>query len=299
MYKPSQKIYLEFKKRKLEDPESLKIIESWLKKQKGEIVQKPKKNDNVILLVSGGLDSTIIWLYLLEELNVNVYPLFLRRGQKRVKYEERAVNFFSNYFKRKYPQYWHPVKKMNAYIPPMEIRFPITLESNKPINKKGQWRGIPVYSGMLFSYAVQYSYYLEITKQVLSRTIFTSFMPMDGQAIRDETLTAVRSINMNVILLTGDQRWQTIALPLEREWGFFTGKSEFIKWAGSQDLPLDRTRSCIMWHRNHCGKCISCVPRKIAFKDAGVIDKTRYGIFLPSLRKLSYSLQKLVDTSFR
>ncbi|ABP95723.1 MULTISPECIES: 7-cyano-7-deazaguanine synthase [Metallosphaera] len=39
--------------------------------------------------------------------------------------------------------------------------------------------------------------------------------------------------------------------------------------------PLN-TYSCLLGHRAHCGRCSQCESRKMAFKIAGVDDKTKY-----------------------
>ena len=271
--------------RKLEDLDLINKIEKIFLKKRGYVIKVPSKGTPVILIVSGGMDSVIVWAYLMKVYKLKVYPVFLRRGQRRVKYEEAAVDFFYNFYKKKFPRYCNPVQKMNAFIPPMEIRFPITIASNNVVSDKGRWRGIPVYTNLLFSYATQYAYFLEITKKINIRTIFAGFMLTDGTAMKDETLTAMRMNNLEVATLTDDFNWQFIALPIEKNIGFFYDKEIFIKWATSEKIPLEKTRSCIMWNKFHCGNCISCWAREAAFKKAGIDDKT---VYLKDVNNLLY-----------
>lgn len=271
-----KKIKKLFAQRKLEDPDLINDIDLIFKKKRNFVVKIPNAGEAVILLVSGGLDSIILWSFLIEEYQLQVYPIFFRRGQRRVAFEESAVDFYSDLFKKKYPNFWHPVKKMNAFIPPMEIRFPITIASQNPIGNKGQWRSIPVYSNLLFSYACQYGYYLELVEKIHTRTIFGGFMYSDGLVMKEETLTAMRAVNLSLCMLTDDFSWQVIALPIEKELGFAHDKHHFVGWANQHQLPLKKTRSCIMWNKHHCGNCISCHVRQVAFKKAGLEDETFY-----------------------
>ena len=84
----------ELKKRDLEEPDLIKLIEKYLKAKRGIVITLPKPNTPVILLLSGGLDSTVVWAYLMDVFKLQVYPVFLRRGQKRVRFEEESVDYF-------------------------------------------------------------------------------------------------------------------------------------------------------------------------------------------------------------
>ena len=53
-------------------------------------------------------------------------------------------------------------------------------------------------------------------------------------------------------------------------------KSEVIKRGNELGVPFDLTWSCYLNEEKHCGKCESCVNRKIAFKEAGISDPTEY-----------------------
>jgi 7-cyano-7-deazaguanine synthase in queuosine biosynthesis len=236
----------------------------------------PKPSTPVILLVSGGLDSIITWLYLMKVYHLIVYPLFIRRGQRRQTLEENAVNYFSKLYQKKFPKYWTKPFKLDCQIPPANIRFPITIASNNQISSTGQLQGIPLYSLILQAQAIEYAHYLKHTSNITAKTIFCSFMKSDGLVMRDETLTAMRSNNVAICNLLNDYSWQISSLPIEKEIGLFYDKSDFIRWGYKEKLPLEKTRSCIMWDTKHCGSCLSCKFRKYSFFKANVPDKTKY-----------------------
>lgn len=286
--------------RPLEDLDMIRRIESYFRNERGYIFKLPKKHSPVILLVSGGLDTTIFWEILMKEFHLKVYPLFLRRGQIRTIKEEESVDFFHKYYQVKYPDLCGDLMKMNIFIPPFEIRWPLTKVGHEPLSKNPIFaRGIPMYSSILFEFAVQYSYFLELTKHIKIRTLFCGFMPSDAGLFSYETLTSLRQINLNICTLTRDLSWQTTSLALEKELGYFFNKDVLISWAMKNEIPIERTYSCIELDMNHCGYCAYCRLRKSYFKISSQNDSTVYNSDNPPTNiKLLYNKLNLTIKTF-
>lgn len=53
-------------------------------------------------------------------------------------------------------------------------------------------------------------------------------------------------------------------------------KAEIVRLGAEIGAPLDLTWSCYNGGEKHCGKCSTCVERREAFRDAGVPDPTVY-----------------------
>lgn len=269
------------KARALENLESLKEIEKFLKNRRGYVFKMPKRGSAVIMPFSGGLDSTVIAAMLMQEYGLEIYPMFTKRGQTYQRPEIKTANFFYNYFKKRYPGQFHRIKFVSSYFPPLEIRKSYDKVENKIIkvfDKKNRllW-GDYFYTALLCVTAVQYAYSIQIEKEEEIRTIFAGFMRSDGEGKQDHTLTAIRSIMSHVCAMTNDYRWQISPFPLEKEIGFFYDKEFFIQWAVDNDIPLEKTRSsCQSRSIYHCGECMICNTRKRAFKRAGIKDPTVY-----------------------
>lgn len=275
--KTRKKIDESFKKRPLEDVAVISRVEDFFKKTRGYVFKLPEEGTPVILLLSGGLDTSVMWDILMSKYKLHVYPVFFRRGQIRMPLEEKSVDYFSEFYAGRYPKLFHKPKKLTAVIPPLEIRWDITRFGGFPISKNPDVSlGIPGYSSLLVNYAIQYSYFLQLNHKIKIRDIFCGFMPSDGQLYKYETLTALRSNMFNICNMTNDYTWQFTSLALERELGFLFEKDVLINWAKENNLPLEKSNSCIKFSYFHCGECGFCKLRRSSFKKSGIGDKTIY-----------------------
>lgn len=53
-------------------------------------------------------------------------------------------------------------------------------------------------------------------------------------------------------------------------------KAEIVRWAAGRGVPLHLTHTCYRGHRPACGACDSCTIRRAAFAEAGLADPIDY-----------------------
>jgi len=268
-----------------EDISALKSLEKVFLEKRGYIFRMPKKNESVILLVSGGLDCISLWQILMEKYQLHVYPLHLRRG--RFNSRLLAIKFFSEYFKEKYPKLFHRPEIVNwqsnfSFTKGKNINLSDTqfILSNLIYNKKLQEYRIPVIDNparinyfMLTAY--EYALKLKFKRGINVFTILLSYLNEDSEACRETTLSVLRAANLLFCLILGDWRLQ-ISAPMEKKNAFYFNKKDFIKLSKENGLPIERTYSCEKSFLIHCGFCHGCQTRRRRFAEAKVRDKTWY-----------------------
>ncbi|MDP2755931.1 MAG: 7-cyano-7-deazaguanine synthase [Nitrospirota bacterium] len=242
----------------------IKIFEKILLDKRGWISKWPKC---VVFIYSGGLDSTVTIAKLLEDKGVEVFPLFINRGQSNLIHERRAVKFFTKYFKNNYGKLFHNFKEISVNIPPEEIKNQLRGYSKK--------FGYPLRNNILQMIGVQYAISLS---QKLDKKIESIFCAqLDDDPFPHSKLVSLRSTTVNVCQSLDEWDWQ-ISSPnidsiLNKE---KTGKKEMVRWAQEHSLPIEKTRSCYSNNIRHCGSCLTCRRRRKAFTDAGIADMTKY-----------------------
>ncbi len=279
-----------------ENLETLGALESVLKLKRGYVFRLPEKNQAVVMQLSGGIDSVTTVSLLIEKYRLHIYPIFIDRGQSRVKQEEGSVDFFNQYYLKRYPKYYHPVFKIKTKVPPLEIRKVIISKASEKISKKSEQRwGIPMYASLLTEYSAQYAYFLQHTKKIKIRTIFCAAVPSDSEQMAHHSLTGMRSIMLNMCCQTNDYSWQFTSPWVEKELLNYIGKDDLIRWADEKNIPIEKTWSCYFKGSAHCGRCVGCYSRQIFFKKAEVKDKTQYKYYWKEELKLkiNYKLKKL------
>jgi len=274
-------------KRNLEDIEAIKLIEKFLIGKRRYIFKMPKPNTPVVLLVSGGLDSTITWGLLMDKFRLKVYPLFFKRGINRWKKESKALDYFANLYKKRYPEYFYPPLKISVNLPVPEFELLLKkenfhpnfiLESIKDIDNLEDLDILPqTVQPYLYPFlGLNYAAVIWQTKNIKIDTIFNSVLPGDGTVVYSQTFTALRSTLLSFCLATNNFNWQFASPVFEKEIGFWLEKSDLIKIGNHLNLPLEKTWSCYGEGKYQCGKCLTCYSRKFEFKKAGIVDKTIY-----------------------
>lgn len=204
---------------------ALAQIETLLKANRGYVSKRPTE---AVFLFSGGLDSTIIMAYCMEEWETTVHPLFVNRGQRNLVDERGAVEFFDDYFKANYLDTYNRVEQLDLEIPPHPIKDGLKGDRKKE-------KGYPMRDAVLQNYAIQYATSIGVT------TVLLGYIPEkswpDGRLVSHRAQTLSACINM------GDEwEWQ-ITSPmvdpkLETE---LKTKDDLLKYAVENDIPYRKT----------------------------------------------------------
>ena len=304
-----------FYKHSFEDKDLLKKLNKIILSKKDFVFKMPKKNSSVILVLSGGLDSVMLWYLLLKKYQLKVYPIHFSHYSFLNNFlsgEVRSLRFFSQLFKKKFPNLFNEPKiqkisynfllnKLSDQERKKIFCDPILILKNLYQYKKTDHKAVILHNNFLrtnyfsvFSY--EYAIFLKAKKNEKVETIFFAMVPEDAETTRESTLAVLRSLNIYFSTIFGDWRWQIIA-PIDKESSFYYSKKDLIKLAYKDNIPIEKTWSC---HNNffwHCGFCKGCLRRKLAFKEARITDKTIYFSDLKIVAILKRSLKKIISFS--
>lgn len=246
-------------------------FEKYLEKKRGYVSRFPK-NKKAVVIISGGLDSTITSARLIEEYKIELFPLHIQRGQTNSIAEDKSVDYFTKYFQKKYGKNkFHTPEKVSVNVPPREFKVDLL-----PYTKL---KGYPMRDPIMHLLAVEYAVTVSQKFGTEVKTIFCAIVPEDY--FPHSTLDGLRVNTINTCVNMDDWDWQISSPNIDP---YLTkkafNKSEEIKWAMVKNIPVGKTVSCNDASENTnylaCGKCKSCFRRNSAFTKLGFGDPTKY-----------------------
>lgn len=283
-----EKIIQALKKRELEDLQTISFIEKFLIKKRGYVFKMPPPNSPVVLLYSGGLDSTIVWMYLMKVYKLIVYPLTLIRKESlfpSLSLQFKSIRYYSNKFRKEYPKFYQPPFIAKYLTPQPKIKKLILKHGlNNPsflLNHYNPDTNIIGYESWgqtttFSSIALDYLRLLQIQQNCTINTVFSASTSSDGLGIQHQTLTAHRLAMLNLCISARQYQLQFSSPAIEPQINTFIDKSILVKWAENNNLLLNKTDSCDRNHYIHCGHCTGCSGRIYWQKLVNYPDKTFY-----------------------
>lgn len=209
----------------------------------------------VILLLSGGIDSTTL-LHELVERGLEVHCLIFDYGQTLQKEVQVAVNNAT--------RLRQPYKVISIDLGFSGSKCSLISDTeidkgrmDKQINKKTPSSYVEFRNGILLSYAVMYAEVNDIHR------IYGGFNGLNSGNYYDDTRLFIQSFSRAANIGTDPDFWLKILSPYAK-----INKSDIVERGKSLKNPVNYslTWSCYENGEEHCGQCDSCYQRKKAFK---------------------------------
>ena len=289
-----RKFEQKLEKIKFENLKLIDFIEKYFIEKRGYVFKMPKPGEPVILLYSGGLDSTVAWAYLIEKYKLHVYPLVLRKNNNLG--SRHSIKYFKKYFKKRYKEYYHePLEFKSRFFPPKLVRKMFDAKQMHPevllkylsrdfksldfLSGTNAWSPI---SGIIYQKFLENQFNLKV------KAIFLAVLSGDGKFVPSQTLTYLRKTLFFLDEFIPSGELQIASIFFEKYLGLFTEKNEIIKLGVKKlKIPLEKTYSCYRGHLFHCNSCLACYSRRLEFKKAKIVDKTLYYDKLLVLERMS------------
>ncbi|MEM2146248.1 MAG: 7-cyano-7-deazaguanine synthase [Candidatus Jordarchaeaceae archaeon] len=214
------------------------------------------RGKKAVVTWSGGLDSTSLIPFMMEQYDLEVFPIFINRKQKNYKAEAKAIKYFTQFFSKKYGSLFHKPFEVKTIIPPLEFKkhFP-----QADVEKTHALRNSDI-----VNHATRYALILEIDFILTGSNIKDQF--------KDNSPSYWRKKTDEIRDGTGNDKLQVIAPFQELRWD----KKDMILWCHNNGIPIEKSWSCWESLDRHCGICPPCKRRKDAFSEAHVKDTTLY-----------------------
>lgn len=271
------------RKRPFEDVEAIRAVEGYFRKTRGYVFAMPKRGAPVILLLSGGMDSSVVWHMLMEQYNLDVYPLFVDSGKW-----SGAANAVSKTFRWMRKTHGDrartPYTIRQQYFPP-ELENPIKRGKMDPTEllasydrSLGRFNLTSLHGTNMFTTAAALIYMqsLRLRYRIAADTIFCGVTAEDGLYVQSQTFTFLRVAMLFLSRFYGNAGLQYASPLLEREMGTYLTKADYLPWAAAAGFPLASTYSCSNAGRRQCGVCMTCAARRHAFYVTNIPDTSPY-----------------------
>ena len=216
---------------------------------------------NTAILISGGLDSTILTVHLLKTCR-SVLPIYVRCGHV---WEEAELAFLKRFLKR----------NRNSRLKPLQI---LSLETRDLY--ENHWsltgRNVPGAESNDKQVYLPGKNLLLIAKTAvfcaINRIPRLALAPLETNPFPDANVSFFKALEKACS--------QGLKFKLRIQTPFLRSTKKEVMKLG-RNLPLELTFSCLNPKRRgngylHCGTCNKCAERKKAFRQAGLQDRTLY-----------------------
>lgn len=206
-------------------------------------LQKILCND-VVVLWSGGIDSTGLIFILLKKYSCNIYPIFVKHGQRNQEFELRSIEYYSDLFLKEYKPRFNRVFIATSDIPAVEF---------KNINTKNRHF---LRNSDLINNAVRFAIHKEI-KTILIATFEDDFLDGSTEYLIAKSKEVEKGTEIQFNIFSPFLHLDFVC----------HSKTELINSCRGE-VKLSMTRSCYEDSGEPCGVCSSCIRREKALANS-------------------------------
>ena len=210
-----------------------------------------EKDSRAIVLLSGGLDSVVSFGLLREKLNVEL-ALTFDYGQKSLKKEIEASKWYCDYYKTK-----HQIIKLDWLKDITHTSLVSDEEISKEDNSKAVW--VPNRNGLFLNIAGAFADSFGFSNIIIGAN------KEEARNFPDNTKEFIERANKTFEFSTFVK--PKVVAPLIN-----LDKTEIVRIALENKIPLGKVSSCYDNTEKHCGECSSCVKLMTALKNNGAVD---------------------------
>jgi len=243
---------------------NVELIEAILIENRGYIREIPR-DEYVILIFSGGMDSTILIDVIIREWNCKVILIYYKRNSKNQKWEEQSVDFFFNFYRERFPQNLVELIKL-------EIEIPSRANKKYLDRTRQKIMMLPLRNTIMWGYAFTQAVYLSGKYGTTIRTVIVGSVKEDISS-PESGILSILSQNVHTCISMGLWYYQLLAPFIDGSLVKFYNKVDLLQYAKKCNIPMERTRSCFGANEAPCNKCLACENRNNAYAQLDIIEK--------------------------
>lgn len=236
---------------------NVKAIKNILIENRGYVVEIPK-DEYVILLCSGGMDSVILIDLIIREWNCKVILIYFKRNSKNQVWEEKSIDYFYKFYKKKFP------KNLIEYLK-LEIEIPSRINKEYLDRDRKKIMGLPLRNSNMWDSAFTQAVYLSGKYKTTIRTVIVGSVKED-ETSPESGILAILVKNLQVCISLGLWYYQLIAPFIDASLEKIYNKVALLQYAKEHEIPIEKTRSCFGSDENPCNECLACENRNNAYK---------------------------------
>lgn len=226
--------------------------------------------DHAIVLCSGGLDSVATAFYVKKNFKPKAMTfIFFNYCQRNLPGEKKS----SQYFARKLDAKWMEIKlpelgKISTSMLNSSKNWNFNIKNLKSTKEIGSKWYVPCRNTVFLTYTISFAESLFV-KNKINSDIFVGFKCEGKESYPDTTEDFVHQINA-LSKISTESKSQVYAPLIKKD------KEDIIIMANKLKIPLEKTFSCYVGPKYHCGRCLACKLRMAGFYWANAEDKTKY-----------------------